>query len=103
MSNISIAYLEIKEIYQKFIKYYADNSANLNELIENNIFEYFEKECIICFEKLNKKNCAFNIFICDQCKNELHFSCFKKWMNFRMKGVYIEKSCPFCKNKKTNI
>lgn len=99
LSIVSITYLDIKEIFQKFIKYIHENKQNLNTLIEKDIYRYFDKDCIICYDKLIKKNINLNLFICNCCKNELHLNCYLKWMNFKTKGIEFEKGCPFCKNK----
>jgi hypothetical protein len=102
LSSLVISYLNIKEIYQNFPNYINEDKDNLNEILEKDILKYFEKECIICYEKLNKKNNRLDMFICQLCKNELHFTCYRKWINFRQKGLTIEKGCPFCKNKTNN-
>lgn len=55
---------------------------------------YFDNDCIICLEKLDK-----NIVVLS-CKHRYHYDCIKAWME---KIKDDKKICPICSNKDTEI
>jgi hypothetical protein len=49
-----------------------------------------DKDCIICYDKCNKKRDNINFIVNCSCKMNYHKKCIEKWLN-------IKNRCPICR------
>ena len=51
-----------------------------------------DKDCIICYEKCNRKRDNIEFIVNCKCKMSYHKKCIEKWLN-------IKNKCPICREE----